>query len=43
MGLFPKAVWLKLLRDAGFRVKIVPIAHTELEPGTYQALVAVKK
>lgn len=43
MGLFPKAVWLKLLRRAGFQVKIVPIAHRELELGTYQALVAVKK
>lgn len=43
MDLFPKAAWLKLLRRAGFRVKIVPIAHSELDPGRYQALVAVKK
>jgi SAM-dependent methyltransferase len=43
MGLFPKAVWLKLLRRAGFRVTIIPISHSELEPGIYQALAAVKK
>lgn len=42
LGLFPRAVWLKLLRDAGFRAKIVPIDHSELEPGT-QSLVGVKK
>lgn len=43
MGLFPKAVWLQLLRRAGFRAQVIPISHSETEPGTYQALAAVKK
>lgn len=43
MGLFPKAVWLKRLRSAGFRVQVVPISLAEAESGIYQALAAVKK
>jgi len=43
LGLFPKAAWLTLMRQAGFRVSIVPIDHSELEPGSYHALVGIKK
>lgn len=43
MGIFPKATWTKLLRQAGFKIKIIPINHSELEPNSYFALLGKKK
>jgi SAM-dependent methyltransferase len=43
MGLFPKSVWIGLLRRCGFRVHAVPIFLSEEESGVYQALAALKK
>ena len=42
-GLFPRETWLRLLRHAGFEPNIVPFDHSELEPGTYELFVCVKR
>ena len=41
-GLFPRATWLGLLEEAGFRARAVPVDHSELEPGTYELFVATR-
>lgn len=41
-GLFPRAVWLDLLTEAGFTAAIKPFDHSELEPGTYELFVCQK-
>jgi SAM-dependent methyltransferase len=38
-GLFPRADWLRLLSEAGFRAKVVPCEHSELDPGSYEVFV----
>jgi SAM-dependent methyltransferase len=39
-GLFPRATWLRLLEETGFAARAVPVEHSELEPGSYELLVA---
>ena len=39
-GLFPRATWLQLLREAGFEPRAVPVELSELEPGSYEVFVA---
>jgi SAM-dependent methyltransferase len=39
-GLFSRATWLRLLSDAGFEPRIVPLEHSELEPGSHEVFVA---
>src|SRR6185436_9586229 len=41
-GLFSRAEWLGLLKDAGFEARAVPFDHSELEPGTYEVFVCVR-
>jgi SAM-dependent methyltransferase len=41
-GLFARAEWLRLLAAAGFDPAVVPIEHSELEPGSYEAFVCRK-
>ena len=41
-GLFARAEWLRLLREAGFQPKTVPFDHSELEPGSYEIFVCRK-
>ena len=38
-GLFPRADWLRLLSDVGFRPMAVPFEHSELEPGSHVVFV----
>jgi hypothetical protein len=38
-GLFARADWLRLLSEVGFEPKVVPVEHSELEPGRYEAFV----
>ena len=38
-GLFPRADWLRLLSGAGFDVTVLPIDHTDLDPGSYEVFV----
>ena len=40
-GLFSRAVWLRLLAEAGFAdARAVPFDHSELEPGSYEIFLA---
>lgn len=40
-GLFPRATWLRLLHEAGFRdARPLRFDHSELEPGRYEVFVA---
>jgi trans-aconitate methyltransferase len=41
-GLFSRADWLRWLSEAGFVPQVVPIEHSELEPGSYQVFVGHK-
>lgn len=42
-GLFSRDTWLRLFRHAGFDPRVVPFHHSELEPGTYELFVCVKR
>ncbi|HEX8272331.1 MAG TPA: class I SAM-dependent methyltransferase [Longimicrobiaceae bacterium] len=41
-GLFSREDWLRWLSEAGFRPEVVPLDHSELEPGAYEMFVARK-
>jgi SAM-dependent methyltransferase len=41
-GLFARAEWVRFLSEAGFRPRVVPFEHSELEPGSHEVFVAVK-
>ncbi len=41
-GLFPRATWLRLLAEEGFSARMVPLEHSDVEPGTNELFVAVK-
>jgi hypothetical protein len=41
-GLFSRKDWLRLLAEAGFDAHIVPLEHSELEPGSHEVFVAQK-
>ena len=41
-GLFSRAVWLRLISEAGFVPRRVPFDHSEVEAGTYEVFVAGK-
>jgi SAM-dependent methyltransferase len=41
-GLFARADWIRLLSDAGFQARSVPVEHSELEPGSHEVFVAVR-
>ena len=42
-GLFGRAVWLRLLSEAGFEAQSVPFEHSELEPGSHEVFVAKRR
>ena len=42
VGLFPRATWVRLMRDAGFEVSITPLVHSEVDDGRYEVFVGVK-
>lgn len=42
-GLFSRATWLRLLREAGFEARAAPFEHSEEEPGSLEVFVAVKR
>jgi len=43
-GLFPRATWLQLLTAAGFAdARSVPFEHSDLEPGSYELFLAVRR
>ncbi len=41
-GLFSRSNWLRWLSEAGFVPQVVPIDHSELEPGSYEVFVGHK-
>jgi SAM-dependent methyltransferase len=42
-GLFARSDWLRLLTEAGFDARPLRFDHSELEPGSYEVFVAVKR
>jgi SAM-dependent methyltransferase len=42
-SLFSRADWLRILREVGFEPEIVPFDHSELEPGTYEVFLGVRR
>lgn len=42
-GLFSRETWLRLLRESGFEPRLVPFNHSEIEPGSYELFVCVKR
>lgn len=42
-GLFARSEWLRLLDEAGFDARCVPYDHSELEPGSYEVFVGVRR
>lgn len=41
-GLFSRDQWLQWLTEAGFRARMVPFDHSEIESGSYEVFVGVK-
>lgn len=41
-GLFGRADWLRLLTEVGFQPKVLPLEHSEVEPGASEVFVGVK-
>jgi hypothetical protein len=41
-GLFSRTDWLRRLSDAGFEPRAVRFDHSELEPGSYEILLAIR-
>ena len=41
-GLFSRATWLDLLGVAGFEAEVVPLQHSEVEPGSHHVFVCKK-
>jgi SAM-dependent methyltransferase len=42
-GLFSRADWLRLLTEAGFEPRAVPLEHSELEPDSHEVFVAKRR
>ena len=42
-GIFPRDTWLRVLRQAGFEPRVIRFDHSELEPGTYELFVCVRR
>jgi hypothetical protein len=42
-GLFPRATWLELIDEAGFDAAVVPLEHSELEPGAQEVFVCTRR
>lgn len=41
-GIFPRATWLRLMEEAGFKASFLPFDHSEVEPGMTELFVGVK-
>jgi SAM-dependent methyltransferase len=40
-GLFSRNVWLRLMTEAGFAPGVVPLEHSELEPGSHEVFTGI--
>lgn len=43
IGLFPRNVWLRLMTEAGLEPKPIPFEHSEIEPGSCEIFVGLKR
>jgi hypothetical protein len=43
LGLFARAEWLELLAEVGFDPRVMPFEHSELEPGSAEVFLGVKR
>lgn len=41
-GLFPRASWLRWMRDAGFEPRTAPFEHSQVEPGTTELFLGLR-
>jgi hypothetical protein len=41
-GLFARADWLRLMSEVGFRARVVPFEHSEIESGQAEVFVGVR-
>jgi ubiquinone/menaquinone biosynthesis C-methylase UbiE len=41
-GFFPRAQWLELMEQAGFKASSMPFEHSEVEPGTTEVFIGKK-
>jgi hypothetical protein len=42
-GLFSREEWLRFLTEAGLEAQVIPVHHSELEPGEYEIFLGVKQ
>jgi SAM-dependent methyltransferase len=42
LGLFARDVWLRLISEAGFEASVIPLVHSDIEPGTYEVFLGRK-
>lgn len=42
-GLFPRQSWLDTMRSVGFETHIVQLEHSEVEPGSHELFIGVKR
>ena len=42
-GLFERAEWLQLLAEVGFTPRVLRFDHSELEPGSYELFLGVRR
>jgi hypothetical protein len=41
-GLFARDDWIRILQEVGFESTVVPLEHSEVEPGAHEVFVCVK-
>jgi ubiquinone/menaquinone biosynthesis C-methylase UbiE len=41
-GVFSKNTWLNIFNECGFKPEIIPVNHSKLEPGKYNAILGLK-
>lgn len=42
LGFFGRDEWLELLRETGFHPRVMPLEHSELEPGSHEVFLGVR-
>ena len=43
VGLFSRDVWLRLMREVGLESKTIPFVHSEIEPGSCEVFIGLKR
>jgi hypothetical protein len=41
-GLFEHEVWMRLIKQAGFEARAIPVEHSELKPGSMYVFLGIK-